>query len=57
MRPKNARHIRTITFDGGLISPFMHSECKRVRTDPIPIICYSQRHSIRPGWDTSVFGH
>ena len=40
---------------GEKISPFMHSECKRMRTDPIPIICYSQRHSIRPGWDTSVF--
>ena len=43
--------------DSGLISPAMHSECKRVRTDPMSIICYSQRHSIRPGWDTSVFGH
>jgi len=35
----------------------MHSEFNRARTDSMPVICYSQRHSIRPGWDTSVLGH
>src|SRR6516225_1747061 len=34
----------------------MHSEFNRARTDPMPVICYLQRHSIRPGWDTSVVG-
>jgi hypothetical protein len=36
---------------------FMHSKFKRARTDPMPVICYSQRHFIRPSWDTSVRGH
>jgi hypothetical protein len=36
---------------------FMHSEFKRAPTDPMPVICYLQRHSIRPGRDTSVVGH
>src|SRR6516164_121993 len=30
---------------------------KRAPTDPMPVICYLQRHSIRPGWDTSVVGN
>src|SRR5262245_51328494 len=32
----------------------MHSEFNRAHTDPMPVICYSQRHSVR---DTSVLGH
>jgi hypothetical protein len=28
------------------VRAFMHSEFKRTRTDPMPVICYSQRHFI-----------
>jgi len=32
------------------VRAFMHSEFKRL----LSVICYLQRHSIRPGWDTST---
>ena len=57
--PPGTRHRRTNRQVGLLtvVRALMHSEFKRAPTDPMPVICYLQRHSIRLGWDTSVVSH